>query len=126
MVRGHVWVDNTGPGTPRRLIGCHAVFVAVLGGSGPQLGVLGSGPLGALLGLPSGAKAINALNLTTPKSATTNYVVGAPKLTLTYSGIGTSRHVYAQLVYDTFGPGAWQHRHTDLRDLGREVARRQR
>jgi ABC-2 type transport system ATP-binding protein len=102
------------------------VFVAVLGGSGPQLGVLGSGPLGALLGLPSGAKAINALNLTTPKSATTNYVVGAPKLTLTYSGIGTSRHVYAQLVDDTFGPGAWQHRHTDLRDLGREVARRQR
>jgi ABC-2 type transport system ATP-binding protein len=78
-------------------------LVSVLGGSGPQLGVLGSGPLGALLGLPSGAKAINALNLTTPKSATTNYVVGAPKLTFAYSGIGTSRHVYAQLVDDTTG-----------------------
>jgi ABC-2 type transport system ATP-binding protein len=64
-------------------------LVPVLGGSGPQLGVLGSGPLGALLGLPSGAKAINALNLTTPKSATTNYVVGAPTLTFTYSGIAT-------------------------------------
>jgi ABC-2 type transport system ATP-binding protein len=98
-----MWVDNTGPGIPRRLIRCHAVFVAVLGGSGPQLGVLGSGLLGALLGLPSRAKAINALNLTTPKSATTNYVVGAPKLTFTYSGIGTSRHVYAQLVDDTTG-----------------------
>ena len=78
-------------------------LVPLLGGSGPQLGVLGLGPISALLGLPSGAKAINALNLTTPKSTTTTYVVGAPKLTFTYSGIGTSRHVYAQLVDDTTG-----------------------
>ena len=78
-------------------------LVPLLGGSGPQLGVLGVGPIGALLGLPSGARAINALNLTTPKSTTTTYVVGAPKLTFTYSGIGTSRHVYAQLVDDTTG-----------------------
>ena len=66
-------------------------------------GVLGAGPIGALLGIPSGAKAINALNLTIPKSTTTTYIVGAPQLTFTYSGTGTSRHVYAQLVDDTTG-----------------------
>ena len=29
--------------------------------------------------------------------------MGAPELTLTYSGTGSSRHVYAQLVDDTTG-----------------------
>jgi ABC-2 type transport system ATP-binding protein len=47
--------------------------------------------------------ASNAVNLTIPKAATTIYVVGAPELTLTYSGTGSSRHVYAQLVDDTTG-----------------------
>jgi ABC-2 type transport system ATP-binding protein len=74
-----------------------------IGGSGPQLGVLGLGPIRALLGLPSGAPAINAINLKIPAPTTTTYVVGAPQLTLTYSGTGTSRHVYAQLVDDTTG-----------------------
>ncbi|MGX9789674.1 CocE/NonD family hydrolase [Mycobacterium sp. MMS18-G62] len=74
-----------------------------IGGSGPQLGVFGLGPIRALLGLPSGAPAINALNLKIPAATTTTYVVGAPQLTLTYSGTGTSRHVYAQLVDDTTG-----------------------
>ena len=53
--------------------------------------------------IPLGFKAINAVNLTIPAAATTTYVVGAPELTLTYSGTGSSRHVYAQLVDDTTG-----------------------
>ena len=56
-----------------------------------------------MLGLLSGAKAANALNLTTPAAATTTYIVGAPQLTFTYSGTGVARHVYAQLVDDTTG-----------------------
>lgn len=75
----------------------------LIGGSGPQLRVLGLGPIRALLGLPSGAPAVNALNLKIPAATTTTYIVGAPQLTLTYSGTGTSRHVYAQLVDDTTG-----------------------
>ncbi len=64
-----------------------------IGGSGPLLGVL---PIG-------GTKAINAINLTVPAAATTTYVVGAPQLTLTYSGTGQATHVYAQLVDDNTG-----------------------
>jgi ABC-2 type transport system ATP-binding protein len=74
-----------------------------IGGSGPQLGAFGLGPITGLLGLPSGAPAINALNLKIPAATTTTYIVGAPQLTLTYSGTGVSRHVYAQLVDDTTG-----------------------
>jgi len=44
------------------------------------------------------SEAKNAINipLNNPPDATT--VVGAPTLKFTYSGIGTSRHVYAQIV----------------------------
>jgi ABC-2 type transport system ATP-binding protein len=78
-------------------------LVPFVGGSGPQLGVLALGPIRALLGLPSGAMAINALNVTVPAATTTTYIVGAPQLSFTYSGTGVSRHVYAQLVDDTTG-----------------------
>jgi ABC-2 type transport system ATP-binding protein len=74
-----------------------------IGGSGPEIRILTAGPLGALLGIPSGSRAINALNLKMPDATTTTYIVGAPQLTLTYSGTGTSRHVYAQLVDDSTG-----------------------
>ena len=74
-----------------------------IGGSGPQLGVFLTGPLGALLGLPSGAAAFNAFDLTIAAPTSTTYVVGAPEVTFTYSGLGTSRHVYAQLVDDSTG-----------------------
>jgi ABC-2 type transport system ATP-binding protein len=67
--------------------------VPFLGGSGPLLGVL---PIG-------GTQAFNAINLTVPAATTTTYVVGAPQLSLTYSGTGVSRFVYAQLVDDTTG-----------------------
>jgi ABC-2 type transport system ATP-binding protein len=74
-----------------------------IGGSGPQLKVTSLGPIGALLGIPSGSKAVNAVNLTIPAATTTTYIVGAPHLSFTYSGMGTSSHVYAQLVDDTTG-----------------------
>lgn len=64
-----------------------------LGGSGPMLGIL---PFG-------GSKAVNALNLRTSALDATTHVVGAPQLTLTYSGTGIARHVYAQLVDDSTG-----------------------
>ena len=53
--------------------------------------------------IPLAFKAPNAVNHTVPAATTTTYVVGAPLLTLTYSGTGSSRHVYAQLVDDTTG-----------------------
>ncbi|WP_235571419.1 S15 peptidase family protein [Mycobacterium sp. Root265] len=68
-------------------------LVPFIGGSGPMFGVL---PIG-------GSKAFNALNLTTPALTTTTVVAGAPRLTLSYSGTGIARHVYAQLVDDSTG-----------------------
>ncbi|MCF6390217.1 prolyl oligopeptidase family serine peptidase [Mycobacterium sp. MBM] len=68
-------------------------LVPFVGGSGPLFGVL---PF-------AGSKAFNALNLTTPPLATDTVVVGAPALTLGYTGTGTARHVYAQLVDDSTG-----------------------
>lgn len=71
-------------------------LVPILGGSGPQT----QAPFP--LSLPSAAESRHALELTVsnpnPLSDTPLHVVGAPTLTLTYSGLGTSRHVYAQLV----------------------------
>lgn len=68
-------------------------LVPVIGGSGPLLGFL---PIG-------GTKALNAIDLTTPAATTIAYIVGAPALTLNYSGTGVGDHVYAQLVDDTTG-----------------------
>lgn len=64
-----------------------------IGGSGPLLLVA---PIG-------GTRALNAYNLTVPAPTSTTYIVGAPQLSLTYSGQGISSHVYAQLVDDTTG-----------------------
>ena len=75
----------------------------ILGGSGPQN--LAGFPLpdgtnaleAWLLSFAIGAPAANAVNLTLSPSAGTQ-IVGAPKLTLTYCGLGTTRQVYAQIV----------------------------
>lgn len=53
--------------------------------------------------VPFAFKAPYAVNLKIPAPTTTTYVVGAPKLSLTYSGTGSSSHVYAQLVDDSTG-----------------------
>jgi ABC-2 type transport system ATP-binding protein len=55
-----------------------------------------------------GSEAINAINLKVDKPASPNpeapiQVVGAPTVTLHYSGLGASRNVYAQLVDDKTG-----------------------
>jgi ABC-2 type transport system ATP-binding protein len=71
----------------------------LLGGSGPVTLPAGA-PLG--LGLALGSKASNALNLSVPVSSGTQ-IVGAPELSFTYSGIGTSRAVYAQIVDEQTG-----------------------
>ncbi len=75
-------------------------FVPFIGGSGPDPRILTSGLISIILGLPSAAPALNAVNLEVPAVAETTYLVGAPELTLTYSGTGTARHVYAQIVDD--------------------------
>ncbi|MET0702440.1 MAG: CocE/NonD family hydrolase [Mycobacterium sp.] len=71
-------------------------IIPVLGGSGPQTEV----PLPYSLGL--GSVASNAVNiqLTNPvvQGGVPVNVVGAPTVTMTYSGLGTSQHVYAQIV----------------------------
>ncbi len=74
-------------------------IVPLLGGSGPVTLPAGA-PLG--LGLALGSEASNALNLSVPVSGGTQ-IVGAPEVTLTYSGIGTSRAVYAQIVDEGTG-----------------------
>jgi ABC-2 type transport system ATP-binding protein len=72
-------------------------IIPVLGGSGPQ-------PLDVFpYSLTEASKATTALNLTVPGGATTTQIVGAPQLTLTYSGVGTSRAVYAQLIDNQTG-----------------------
>ncbi len=97
--RGQYFSSTTYPATPAATIvasssGAGALpLIPLIGGSGPLLFVL---PIG-------GTRAINAFNLTTPAATQTTYVVGEPQLTLTYSGTGTSRHVFAQLVDDATG-----------------------
>ena len=70
------------------------------GGSGPQLKAVDVAGEAALLVSPAlAAPASQAINIDIPGPALmTKEVVGAPKLTMTYSGLGTSRHIYAQLV----------------------------
>jgi ABC-2 type transport system ATP-binding protein len=83
-------------------------IIPLLGGSGPQN--LTAFPLPAdtsaldatLLSLAIASPATNALNLTVSPSEGTQ-IVGAPQLTITYSGLGAGRHVYAQIVDDQTG-----------------------
>lgn len=107
------WIDQNGDhytsdllptdpnftGTPVTASGSGGLLgiVPILGGSGP-------GAAGIPFGLGDGTKASNAVNVkVTGPSGTATQIVGAPELTMTYSGIGTSRHVYAQIVDDQTG-----------------------
>lgn len=67
-------------------------------GLGPVIGGSGPAPIGDLpFSITNAGKAWNALNLgVTP--APDNQIVGAPTLSFSYRGLGTSRTVYAQLV----------------------------
>ncbi|WP_370330686.1 CocE/NonD family hydrolase [Mycolicibacterium hippocampi] len=85
--------------TDRRTI----AYIPFLGGSGPNPLVITRGLVPALLGLPSATWAFNAVNLQVPDATETTHIVGAPELTLTYSGNGNAEHVYAQIVDDRTG-----------------------
>lgn len=43
------------------------------------------------------------MNLKVPPAQELTHIVGAPELTLTYSGKGNAKHVYAQIVDDKTG-----------------------
>ena len=72
-------------------------IVPLIGGSGPQT------PAILPFSLIDAAPGFVALNMTTSAATETTQIVGTPQLTFTYSGLGTSRHVYAQLVDDKTG-----------------------
>lgn len=70
-------------------------MISGIGGGGPQLAALPSPAVAS-------SRALNAVNLTVtaPAAGGDTLVVGAPALTFTYSGVGLSKNVYAQLVDD--------------------------
>ncbi|MDY6997927.1 MAG: CocE/NonD family hydrolase [Actinomycetota bacterium] len=74
-------------------------IIPLLGGSGPQT----ISPVPLLVSPALAAEAELALNFDIPAPDTTVDVVGAPEITVTYSGFGTGRHIYGQLVDDTTG-----------------------
>ena len=80
---------TTGPGALLPII-------PVIGGSGPSIASLP-------YALGDGSPARNAVNVPITNPTRTTQVVGAPTLTLTYSGIGTGRVVYGQIVDRTTG-----------------------
>ena len=99
--------DPSFQGTPISKSGPGGILpiVPIIGGSGPQPSILRL-PLStldkALLSIATAAPASNAINLTVPVPTGTQ-IVGAPQLTFTYSGLGTGRTLYAQIVDDKTG-----------------------
>jgi ABC-2 type transport system ATP-binding protein len=74
-------------------------IIPLLGGSGPQ-----TRPPTLLIESPAVAsEAWLALNLEIPAPESVTEIVGAPELTLTYSGLGTGSHIYGQLVDEDTG-----------------------
>jgi len=109
-----VWVDQKGnwyasnelPTTPT-VFDCASGCVTGSGGTLPIVpGLGGSGPQTLAkfpVSLTAGAQSSHAINVAVPTTAETSYLVGAPQLQISYSGLGTSRNIYAQLVDDTTG-----------------------
>ena len=81
-----------GPSIPVSGSGGLLPILPLLGGSGPQR--QSTFPVSITLAAP----ARDALNIAIPTPAAKTYLVGAPELTLTYAGLGTSRNIYAQIV----------------------------
>jgi hypothetical protein len=73
------------------------------GGSGPSAG--GDGAVAALAGPTNGTRAANAVNVQATMPRARTLVVGAPRVTLTYSGTATrtDTRVWGQLVDDVTG-----------------------
>jgi ABC-2 type transport system ATP-binding protein len=74
-------------------------IIPLLGGSGPQT----KSPTPLILSPAVASEAWLALNLAIPAPDNVTEIVGAPELTLTYSGLGTSSHIYGQLVDEDTG-----------------------
>ena len=72
-------------------------IIPIVGGSGPGPYV----PLPYSLG--NGSVASNAVTIALNNPSTDANVVGAPHVVINYSGLGTSRHIYAQIVDKSTG-----------------------
>ena len=109
------WVDQDGQFYASDVMPTNPTFYGTpitdtgAGGFMPILPIIGgSGPLGSPLALenslPIPTVAQNAINipLALPSTGTTR-LVGAPTVTVNYSGLGTSRFVYAQIVDNNTG-----------------------
>jgi ABC-2 type transport system ATP-binding protein len=101
------WVDQNGDYYSSNVLPTDAHFYGtslVTNGSGALLPIIpvigGSGPSIASIpySLGDGSPARNAVNVPITNPTETTQVVGAPTLTMTYSGIGTGRVVYGQIV----------------------------
>ncbi|HEY1593719.1 MAG TPA: CocE/NonD family hydrolase [Solirubrobacteraceae bacterium] len=113
------WVDENGaertggdyplaPGTPISAQGSGTLPITNAGGSGPVVPKQGASATASVAAPITPAKAASAVNVTIPAPHTTQLVVGAPELTITYSGTGsgengTSARVFAQVVDDATG-----------------------
>lgn len=85
--------------------GGELLLVPLLGGSGPSAASVPPAEptvFSTAFALASGAPARNAVNLAVAAPIGTR-VAGAPTLSFSYRGLGTSRAVYAQLVDDATG-----------------------
>ena len=102
------WQDQTGQsytspslpsdpafyGTPVTVTGAGGILpiISLLGGSGPER------KAAFPQSLADGSPAKIAVNVPLDLPEATTHIVGTPTLSFTYSGIGTSRNVYAQIV----------------------------
>lgn len=84
-------------GAPLTATGAGGVMpiLSVLGGGGPSLTAL---PLSLL----ATGSALNAVNVTATATGAVQ-IVGSPRLTFSYSGLGTASHLFAQIVDDQTG-----------------------
>jgi ABC-2 type transport system ATP-binding protein len=105
------WIDQNGDDYASDFLpsdgGFHGIPIVATGSGGgmviiPALG--GSGPSKATLpfGFAEGSRAPIAIN-TTVSSGVATQIVGSPEVTITYSGLGTSSHIYAQLIDNNTG-----------------------
>ncbi|MEA2479443.1 MAG: type transport system ATP-binding protein [Thermoleophilaceae bacterium] len=111
---GFEWIDQNGKafstpewppaaGTPVVATGSGTLPLLNSGGSGPS--EPGTGAVGAIAAPTNGTRATNAVNVPIDAPAGGAELVGAPRLSITYSGTAASpdTRVYAQLVDETSG-----------------------
>jgi ABC-2 type transport system ATP-binding protein len=111
---GFDWIDQDGftyttpsypppQGAPITADGSGTLPLLPTGGSGPAAG--GQGAVAAVAAITNGSRAANAVNVTLTAPERGAKVVGAPKLSLTYSGTAANSdvRVYGQLVDEVSG-----------------------